>query len=236
MLLAGCSTPGVNHAYTADRTRPVIFDVQPGAPEAEIATFPNSDSELLGIAYDPFTDHLFLRISPGDFIRVIDRPAKKIKRSFYIPHLPEGPGDLAVRSIDRHLFLAHPSRPAVIEVTPRGEIVRTVTLENLQGPPAGVAYDQKKNHLLILQGGDLAHVGTYDLSGKRLSGVALDRNVRLTSLAYDSDAAEFYVPLLDQPAVGIFDIQGHLVRTLPSSADRADEFIDVGPRSLIRMF
>lgn len=233
---AGCSTRGTNHAYLASRAQTTVVDVLPGSLSTEIETFPTSDHELLGIAYDPFTDHLFLRIYPGNFIRVIDRPAGKIKRSFYIPHLPSGPGDLAIRSIDRHLFLAHPKLPAVVEITPTGEVVRTLPLQNLQAPPAGVAYDQKQKRLLILQGGDLAHIGTYDLAGKRISGVALDRNVRLTSLAYDSDAAEYHVPLFDQPAVGIFNAQGHLVRTLPSPAGRADEFIDVGPRSLIRMF
>ncbi|MBC8039169.1 MAG: hypothetical protein H7Y06_01355 [Opitutaceae bacterium] len=236
MLLCGCSTPGVNHTYVAGPAHSTVIDLLPGSPSAAVETFPTSDHELLGIAYDPFTDHLFLRIYPGNFIRVIDRPAGKIKRSFYVPNLLAGPGDLAIRSIDRHLFIAHPSLPAVVEITPLGAIVRTLPLHNLQAPPAGVAYDQKKNRLLILQGGDLAHVGTYDLSGKRLAGVALDRNVRLTSLAYDSDAAEFYVPLLDQPAVGIFNAQGHLIRTLPSPTGRTNEFIDVGPRSLIRMF
>ncbi|MEZ0218395.1 MAG: hypothetical protein ACAH89_14755 [Rariglobus sp.] len=236
VILSGCSTPGTNHAYLAGRAQTTVVDMLPGSPDTEIETFPTADNELLGVAYDPFTDHLFLRIAPGDFIRVIDRPAGKIKRSFYIPNLPSGPGDLAIRSIDRHLFLAHPTQPAVIEITPLGGIVRTIPLPNLQAPPSGVAYDQKQNRLLILQGGDLAHVGIYDLAGKRLAGVALDRNVRLTSLAYDSDASEFYVPLLDKPAIGIFNAKGHLVRTLPSPAGRADEFIDVGPRSLIRMF
>ncbi len=236
VILSGCSTPGTNHAYLASRAQTTIVDMLPGSPVTAVETFPTADNELLGVAYDPFTDHLFLRIYPGDFIRVIDRPAGKIKRSFYISKLPPGPGDLAIRSSDRHLFLAHPSLPAVIEITLMGEVVRTLTLQNLQAPPAGVAYDQKQNRLLILQGGDLAHIGIYDLAGKRLAGVSLDRNVRLTSLAYDSDAAEFYVPLLDKPAIGIFNAKGHLIRTLPSPAGRADEFIDVGPRSLIRMF
>jgi hypothetical protein len=236
VLCGGCSTPGPAHAYLATSSAAPIIDVRPGEPGVEVPTFLSSDNELYGVTYDPFTDHLFLRVYPGDFVRVIDRPARKIKRSFYVLDLPSGPGDLAIRSSDRHLFFVHPSLPAILETTLYGKAVRTITLEALQAPPAGLAYDQKTNVLYVLQGGDLAHIGTYDLTGKRLSGVALDRNVRLTSLAYDSDAAEFYVPLLDEPAIGICDPAGHLLRTLPSPAGRTDDFIDVGPRSLIRMF
>ncbi|CAM3124343.1 hypothetical protein RAHE111665_16135 [Rariglobus hedericola] len=236
LALGGCSTPGPNHAYLARLAEEPIIDVLPGAPDVDIPTYLSGLQDLYGIAYDPFTDHLFLRIYPGDFIRVIDRPARKIKRSFVVKDLPPGPGDLAIRSSDRHLFFVHPTEPAVIETTLYGVIVRTITFENVQGSPAGVAYDQKRDQLLILQGGDLAHVGRYDLKGKRLSGVALDRNVRLVSLAYDSVAAEFYVPLLDEAAVGIFDAKGHFLRKLSTPDGTAHDFVDVGERSLIRMF
>ena len=152
------------------------------------------------------------------------------------PGLPPGRGDLAIRSSDRHLFFVHPTLPVILETTLYGHSVRTITLGNVQGPPAGVAYDQKNDRLLILEGGDLAHVSTFDLAGKRLGSVALDHNVRLVSLAYDSSAAEFYVPLLDQPAIGIFDTQGHLLRTLSEPDGNAHDFVDVGQRSLLRLF
>ncbi len=236
VLCGGCATPGPTHAYLASRADAPILDILPGAAHAEVATYLSSFNELYGIAYDPFTDHLFLRVFPGDFIRVIDRPAGKIKRSFYVTGLPAGPGDLAIRSSDRHLFFAHPTEPAVIETTLYGRIIRTITLDYLSGAPAGVAYDQANDRLLILQGGDLAHVGTYDLSGKRLSGVALDRNVRLGSLAYDSKATELYVPLLEDNTIGIFSAQGTLLRTLPAQSADETRFIDVGQRSLLRLF
>jgi hypothetical protein len=236
VLCGGCATPGPTHAYLATNSAAPIIDVRPGVPDVEVPTYLFSLNELYGIAYDPFTDHLFLRVFPGDFIRVIDRPAGKIKRSFHVADLPAGPGDLTIRSRDRHLFFVHPSLPAVVETTLYGKHIRTFALDALSSPPAGLAYDQKNNVLYVLQGGDLAHIGTYDLTGRRLSGVALDRNVRLTSLAYDSASAEFYVPLLDEPATGIFDNAGRFLRTLPSPAGRTDDFIDVGPRSLIRMF
>lgn len=236
LALAGCSTPGPTHAYLAGRAEDPIVDLLAGAPGADIPAYLSSMNELYGIAYDPFTDHLFLRVFPGDFIRVIDRPARKIKRSFFVESLPPGRGDLAIRSGDRHLFFAHPSEPKLIETTLYGRPVRTITLEALQGPPAGVAYDQKNDRLLVLQGGDLSRVVSYDLAGKRLGGVALDRNVRLVSLAYDSTSAEFYVPLLDEASVGVFDSKGVLLRTLAAPASGAHDFVDVGQRSLLRLF
>ena len=233
---AGCSTPGPNHAYLASFAEQPIIDVRPGSPDVSVPTYLSLFKELYGIAYDPFTDHLFLRTAPGNFVQVIDRPARAIKRTFIVKGLPPGPGDLAIRSRDRHLFFVHPTLPAIVETTLFGVIVRTITLDNLQSPPPGVAYDQKHNHLLILQGGDLSHVDTYDLTGKRLSGVALDRNVRLASLAYDSVAAEYYVPLLDAPAVGIFGADGHFLRQLTTTNGGDHNYVDVGERSLIRMF
>ncbi|MDF3059067.1 MAG: hypothetical protein K0R17_3282 [Rariglobus sp.] len=234
--LAGCSTPGPTHAYLASRAEDPIIDLLPGTPDADIPTHLIPVNELYGIAYDPFTDHLFLRIFPGDFIRVIDRPARKIKRGILIKDLPPGRGDLAIRSSDRHLFFAHPSLPAVLETSLYGEAVRTVTLEGLQGPPAGVAYDQTNDRLLILEGRSPSHVVICDLDGKRLKNIPLNRAVRLVCLAYDSVAGEFYVPLLDQPAIGVFDANGHLLRTLATPDAGVHDFVDVGQRSLLRLF
>lgn len=236
--LAGCSTAGPTHAYLARASDQPIIDHLPGAPDTEISTRLLAIDELYGIAYDPFTDHLFLRVFPGNFIRVIDRPANQIKRNFRVEALPSGPGDLAIRSIDRNLFFAHPSEPSVVETTLDGVFVRVITLEHLHGTPAGVAYDQKNNRLLILAPGAPACVTVHDLSGKSLRQVTLDHDVRRIALAYDSTAAEFYAPLLDQPTIGVFNADGRLQRTLPAPAntDAAHPFIDVGPRSLIRMF
>lgn len=232
---AGCSTPGANHAYLACRSEDPIIDRLPGAPDAEISAYLNGGYELYGIAYDPFTDHLFLRVYPGNFVRVIDRPAGKIKRCFAVDGLPPGHGDLAIRSIDRHLFFIEQDRPELLETTLDGRTVRTIALQGIEGSPAGVAYDQKHDHLLILKGGDRARVTTYDLAGKPLSSLTLNRNVRLTSLAFDSVADEFYVPLADEPAVGVFNAQGRFLRSLATPAGGQD-YVDVGARSLLRLF
>jgi hypothetical protein len=234
--IAGCSTPGPTHAYLASRAEDPIIDLLPGSPTAEVPTFLDAVNELYGIAYDPFTDHIFIRSFPGDYIRVIDRPAHKIKRGFLVKGLPPGPGDLAIRSSDRHLFFSHPKRPEIVETTLYGEIIRTITLEDTATPPAGVAYDQKKDRLLILQSGSPARVDTYKLSGKRLGSVILDHDVRQVSLAYDSDKSEFYAPLRGQAAVGIFDSQGHLLRTLANPSASPFDYVDVGQRSLLRLF
>jgi len=234
--LVGCSTPGPTHAYLASRAEDPILDLLPGMPEAQIPSHLISVNELYGIAYDPFTDHLFLRIYPGDFVSVIDRPAQKVKRSMIVKGLPVGRGDLAIRSLDRHLFFAHPESPSILETTLYGRIVRTITLENIEGPPAGVAYDQTNDHLFVLPTGGSPSVVTFDLAGKQLGSVNLDHQVRSGSLAYDSTAAEFYVPLLASPDIGIFDLKGRLVRTLTTSGESAHDFVDVGQRSLLRLF
>ena len=236
LALAGCATPGPNHTYVAATSSVPILDLTAGAALVEVPSYLRLTDDLYGIAYDPFTDHLFLRIAPGNFIRVIDRPARAIKRNFKVEDLPNGPGDLAIRSSDRHLFFVHPTKPVLVESTLFGKHVRDISLEILQSPPAGVAYDQKHDQFLILTGGDPASVATFSLDGKRLNAVNLDRKVLLTALAFDSVAHEIYVPLQDESAIGVFDLKGHLLRAFPVPASQSRDYIDVGPRSLIRLF
>lgn len=233
----GCSTPGPNHTYVAATGDAPILDFAAGAPSAKIPSCLFSANELYGIAYDPFTDHLFLRTSPGNFIRVIDRPARAIKYDFTAEGLPaKGGGDLAIRSSDRHLFFVHPTEPVLVETTLRGKHMRDIKLEGLCEPPFGVAYDQKLDRFFVLTGGDLAKITTCSLAGKRLGAVGLDRCVLLTSLAFDSVAREFYVPLRDESAIGVFDLKGNLVRSIPVPSTQNRDHVDVGPRSLIRLF
>ncbi len=234
--MGGCATPGPNHTYVAATDSAPILDLTTGASMTEVPSHLLTSDDIYGIAYDPFTDHLFVRIAPGNCIRVIDRPARAIKRDFKVEDLPDGPGDLAIRSSDRHLFFIHPIEPVLVESTLFGKHVRDILLETLQGPPAGIAYDQKRDQFLILTGGDLAQVITFSLNGKRLNAVGLDCNVLLTALAFDSVARELYVPLHDESAIGVFDLKGHLLRTLPIPATQGRDHVDVGPRSLFRLF
>lgn len=236
---AGCATPGPNHLYTINESqRETITDhAAPGIETMNLPSFLEPADTLLGLAYDSYTDHLFLRLAPGNRFRVVDRPDRSIKREFEAPEVPgSGGGDIAIRSRDRHLFLSHPSKPTLIEITLYGKFIREIPLETFAGASAGVAYDQKRDLLYVLRGGDLNHIVTYGLNGRRLKGTALDRDVLLGTLAYDSDAREFYAQLRESRQIGVFDDQGHLIRTIKTDRHNLPIFFDVGPRSFLRLF
>ncbi len=235
----GCATPGPNHLYTLTAEEPeVIRDhAAPGIETNDVPSYLHPEDTLLGLAYDSYTDHLFLRLAPGNAFRVVDRPDHSIKREFTAPDIPTtGGGDIAIRSRDRHLFLSHPTQPALIEITLYGKYIRTIDLAGFTGAPTGVAYDQKRDRLYVLRGGDLTHLISYDLEGSRLKGTALAHDVRLNTLAYDSDAREFYAQLADTPRIGVFDEQGHLIRTIEIPPPGNSAHFDVGPRSFLRLF
>ena len=242
LLCSGCATPGPLHIYTAAPTpsAPLRDLDRDTAALGEIPSFVAADETLLGFAYDPFTDHFFLRLAPGDRFRVVDRPARAIKRDFTVPSLalasPVAGGDLAIRPADGHVFAAHPTQPAVVEFNRFGQLIRTLPLATLTAPPSALAFDTARNRLLALSGGDLPRITVHDLSGQRLSSFALDRDVTLAALAYDSEKREFYAPLAREPAVGIFNEQGHHLRTLPLAPAAPSPFLDVGPRSFLRLF
>lgn len=233
LALSGCATPGPLHLYTTASTQPLLITDSGDGQTIAVPTFLAPGETLTGLAYDPFTDHLFLRLAPGNLIRVVDRPARTIKRTYTVAELPTtAGGDLAVRPRDGHIFFAHPTLPALVETDRFGAFVRTITLATLNAPPAGIAYDSARNQLLCLNGGDLARITTHTLDGARVTSVALDRTVALHTLAFDSDTRELYLPLASSAALGVFDLEGHLLRTLPQPA----AFIDLGPRSLLRLF
>lgn len=230
--LAGCATPGPLHVYLAAPHAPSIRD-EDGATTATVPSFLADGDTLTGLAYDPFTDHLFLRLAPGNRIRVVDRPARAIKREFTAEGVPAtGGGDLAVRPRDGHLFLSHPTEPAVIELTRFGKFVRTIPLEAASAPADGVAYDAARDRLLVLAGGTPAHVVSYDLTGALLGTIRLAEPVAAGPLGFDSEKREYYLPLPDRQSVGVFDESGKQSRTLPAPA----MFLDVGPRSFLRVF
>lgn len=230
--LAGCATPGQLHVYLLpSATAPVVKDSAPGSA-AEVPSFLEPGEEVTGFAYDPFTDHFFLRLSPGNRIRVVDRPAQAVKREFDVDRLPaDGGGDLAVKPRTGHLFLLHAHEPRVSELTRLGKWVRTLPLDGLTAPAAGIAYDAAHDQLLVLERGRSATVTTFDLDGRRLGAVTLEHEVG-PSLAFDSDAREFYAPLAATPGeMGVFDEQGRLRRKMGMGL-----LIDVGPRSFVRVF
>jgi len=230
---AGCATPGPLHVYSlASTAHETVRDTGPEGA-ADVPSFLAPRETLTGLAYDPFTDHFFLRLAPGNRIRVVDRPARAIKREFKLAELPTtGGGDLAIRPRDGHVFALVPTESAVVEFTRYGEFIRRFALAGLNAPAAGVAYDRAHDQLFVLSGRTPALITTHSLDGRQLASLALDQKITPSSLGYDAEKNEFYVPLDRADRIGVFGEDGHLRRTLPERAI----FVDVGPRSFLRMF
>ena len=230
LSVAGCATRGPLHVYSlAPVGSDHVSDYGEGRT-TEAPSFLGSDEKVTGFAYDPFTDHFFLRLEPGNRIRVVDRPARAIKREFTIEEaLPKSGGDLALRPRDGHLFLLDPD--AVMETTRLGKFVRTFSLAGTQGVPIAIAFDMVQDRVLAL-GADGRHVTIHDLSGARVGEIVLEQTAG-RSLAFDADAREIYAPLPGRPnEIGVFSEAGRLLRTIPAQGP----LVDVGQRSLIRVF
>lgn len=242
-LLAGCATPGPARGYyLSGDNHAMIVQFDPLATDAlatEQASFLRLFDYPLALAYDPFTDHFFIRLNPGDRFLVVDRPARRIKRGFTLDgvNLPVGGGDIAIRSRDRHLFIAHPTEPRLIETNLNGRFIRDIPLPGLAARPAGVAYDQARDRLLIR---DQRHPGTIDirtLDGHVESSVTLDHATTTHGLAFDSAAREFFIPPEPAgPGLRVFSIEGRLLRTLALPDTPAPAAFDIGPRSFLRLF
>lgn len=228
--LTGCATPGVLHVYSLAPGDTEHVRDQGGDAPAEVPSYLQPEDQLTGFAYDPNTDHFFLRLAPGNKLRVVDRPARAIKRELTVDGAPAtGGGDLALRPLTGHLYLLHPSEPAVIETTRLGKLVRQFPLAGLTAPAAGIAFDATHDELLVLAR-DGREIVRCSLAGEKRSAVRLDRAVG-ASLGFDAERRELYAPLAGG-GVGVFDESGKLLRTLPGDAT----VIDVGPRSFIRVF
>lgn len=232
LLAAGCATPGPLHVYFAGAPAPETITDLGGEKTVDVPSFLEPEDRLTGLAYDPFTDHLFLRLAPGNKLRVVDRPARAIKREFAIEGLSAaGGGDLAVRPRDGHIFLLEERGACVAETTRIGKLLRTFSLEGAGGPLVGLAYDSAANRLLALHA-DGRRITSHEPDGKRVGELALSEAVG-PSLAVDGERREILAPLAaGAGAIGVFDFSGKPVRTLPHGA----RFVDVGPRSFVRVF
>ncbi|MES2693880.1 MAG: hypothetical protein V4773_10440 [Verrucomicrobiota bacterium] len=228
--LAGCATPGPLHVYSLarDRGEKSIADHREGQA-AEAPSFLEEEDQLTGFAYDPFTDHFFLRLAPGNKIRVVDRPARAIKREYTAEGLTTG-GDLALVPRSGHLFFLDGTPTRVVETSRFGKVVGTFPLEGVSSA-SGLACDPQKNQLLALHA-DGRQLSFHDLQGKRLSAITLSK-AAAGSLALDAERGELYAPLREKAGVlGIFALDGKLLRELPLPA----AFVDLGPRSFVRVF
>ena len=225
--LAGCATPGPLHTYTVAAGAPTVVQDGSAGTARDIPSFLAVGESLVGFAYDPFTDHFFLRLAPGNRIRVVDRPARAIKREFDIPI--DGAGDLAVRPRDGHMFLLGAETGRVTETTRLGQLVRTLPLG--EAILAGIAFDSARDHILTLDANGRS-VRTHDLEGKLRSQVTLEQPAS-NGLAFDAEKRELYAPLRGRAGeIGIFAETGRFLRVAPTRG----EFVDVGPRSFIRVF
>ena len=236
LVVAGCSTPGPLHLYSIAEGSAMVHDAALEAHDVarDIPSYLAPGDSLTGFAYDPYTDHFFLRLAPGNHIRVVDRPARKIKREETLNEpANSGVGDLAVSPRDGHLFLVDGADNEVIEATRFGKVVRRIALQGLATPAAAIAFDMERDQLLVL-GPDGRSISVFDRAGASQGAFILERRAR-PSLGVDSAKHELYAPLADGPDnVGVFDEHGHCLRTLP--IPRGDRFIDVGPHSFFRMF
>lgn len=225
--LAGCATPGPLHTYTVAAGAPTVVQDGSAGTARDIPSFLAVGESLVGFAYDPFTDHFFLRLAPGNRIRVVDRPARAIKREFDIPI--DGAGDLAVRPRDGHMFLLGAETGRVTETTRLGQLVRTLPL--VPGRPMGLAFDSTRNQFLVLDA-DGRTMRIHGLDGRLLSQHTLEQPAA-NSLAFDPETRELYAPLRGRAGeIGIFAETGRFLRVAPTRG----EFVDVGPRSFIRVF
>jgi hypothetical protein len=232
IVLGGCATPGPLHVYSPETSGERRVQDWGNGGTADVPSFLEPEDELTGFAYDPFTDHFFLRLAPGNKIRVVDRPARKIKREFEIESLPPGRGgDLALRPRDGHLFLLQGPGGEVAETSRFGKPVRTITLSGVSGAPIGLAFDSLQDRLLALAS-DGRRVTTHDLQGARFAELTLAQPVG-GSLAFDAEKRELYAPLRERAGeIGIFDETGKLLRTSAATGT----FVDLGVRSFVRVF
>jgi hypothetical protein len=239
--LGACRTPGESRAYLyAPGLGQTVREINPrdGAELGGVPAYVEAHEQVLGLAYDPFTDHLFIRLFPGNRVRVIDRPAAAIKRHFTIPSLPPiGGRDFAVRGRDRHFFFTDPNSPALFETDLNGQLEKHLPLAGLSAPAWGVAYDPRTDELLVLPTERGTRVLRYAASDASPRGeIQLETSVRGDCLAYDGDARQLYASLADGSAIGVFDTKGRLLRRLPRPDPTREVFFDLGPRSLVRLF
>ena len=233
LLCGGCATPGPLHVYSLAAASLATVRDSGADTTAEVPSFIKPGEMLAGFAYDPFTDHFFLRLAPGNVIRVVDRPARAIKREFRVGELSStGGGDLAIRPRDGHVFALEPTARDAVECTRLGEYVRRIPLEGLSTGPSGITYDVTRDQFFVLTIDPTPRITAHSLDGRILSAVELDREVKPGSLAYDSERREFYAPLAPDGAIGVFSEEGRLRRMIHGLAT----FVDVGPRSFLRMF
>jgi hypothetical protein len=243
LAATGCSTSGPNHLYIAKGGGEPIHDVShDGTPATEVPSRTTVEEKVLGLAYDFYTDELFVRLAPGNLVRVVDRPSQRLLRDMTLPELPPHTAnpvsaDLTIRSRNRHLFLVDADGRSIVEYSLFGEFLRRLAPEVGASSIGGLAFDQINDRLLVLLAGDHPVILTCTLDGREESRRELQKAVLPLSLAYDSTAQHFFVPLPGGKTVGVFDAQGHHLSTISPTATTGDvSALAAGERSFVRIF
>lgn len=246
LWLAGCSTPGPLHTYALETPRAEnVRDFAASRADSvrDVPSFLDAGENVVGFAYDPFTDHFFLRLAPGDKIKVVDRPARAVKRELTLAAEASAPGlggagDMTIRPRDGHVFLVAAGRAALLETTRFGKPIRTLALHDGPRAIAAVGFDMVRDLLVVLDA-DGRRVTLHTLGGERRGEFTLERAV-CGSIGFDGEQRQLYAPLRDGAAgeeqragaIAVFGEDGRIVRTLPLTG----RFVDVGPRSFVRVF
>lgn len=247
LTLAGCATPGPTHAYLHSPSGPTVIldlplhhwsDASAPTEPTPVPSLVQPYEQVYALAYDPFTDHLFLRLSPGNRFRVVDRPARSLKREFRLDALPFGSGDITIRTRDRHVFALHPELPALVRFTSLGRFVDTFALEAHDFPPVGLAHlGPAFDEFFLLRPGHPSVLARHDLQGRHLADIPLDTPLQPGFLSHDPRTRELYARI-DAHTLGVFNHDGQLLRRLPLPDPHPESpvFMDVGMRSALRLF
>lgn len=240
---SGCSTPGPSHLYISNSGGEPIRDVaRDGSAPAEVASRTSPEEKVLGLAYDFYTDELFVRLAPGNLVRVLDRPSQRHLRDMTLPKLPARTAnpvsaDLTIRSRNRHLFLVDADGVSIVEYSLFGEFVGRLPPCAGEEPIGGLAFDQARDRLLVLLAGEHPYIAICTLDGREESRCTLERGVLPLSLAYDSTAQHYFVPMPGGKTVGVFDVRGKLLSTIAATDATGDvTALASGERSFVRVF
>jgi hypothetical protein len=221
-LLAGCAT----RAYVALTPGEGIREVT--LPTGGLVTLrPSHNSQIVGLAYEERTDHVFARLIPGTQLLEIERSSGNVLRTFSAQQVTPGCGGifpsvelpsvncgLAQRASDRNLFLDHPTGNPITEITVDGVFVRHVMLKKPGGPIGGLGYDQDSGLLYVLYIASRS-IAEVDLNGVELRRITPQGPIMPQGLERDSRKNEFHIPLGNGNEIGVFSDGGALLSQYP---------------------
>lgn len=238
--LGACRT---SRAFTSGQSgTPLrVIDTDTG-PLNDVAD-PGGGSTIVGVAYRPETDLLYVRIAPGNRVRVVSHKTGRVIEDITAGGVPAGCGGvnpatdqvvadcgLAIDAFGKRLFLDHPNGNPIFVTDLAGKALGKITLRNPGGSIGGLGFDESTQHLYVL------YIPTHTVAEVDLQGVEIrrfkpDRPIQPESLDYDSDRAELLIPLVNGTHLGIFDRDGKLLRQWPLARSGLAGGTGVGSRT-----